>query len=139
VLHPLVGEGPEELQQLRDAGVFVAGFLGAALPAGAPHDVLVRLDERRVSSADDSLQCASFLKDAAAFFAAGAAAEAEAGEQQLLKDLLARTRALVGKIQALAGGAKLSAEALARVELPPHMDRLLLNIASAEAQKDWHK
>jgi len=132
VLHPLVGEGPEELQQLRDAGVFVAGFLGAALPAGAPHDVLVRLDERRVSSADDSLQCASFLKDAAAFFAAGAAAEAEAGEQQLLKDLLARTRALVGKIQALAGGAKLSAEALARVELPPHMDRLLLNSASAE-------
>jgi hypothetical protein len=127
VLYPLVTDGPEELQQL--PGVFVAGFLDQ-VPAGAPYDVLANLDERRVTSSDDSLQCASFLKDAAAFFAAGA----EADDQELLKNLVARTKTLVGKIRALAGedGAKLTAEKLAQIELPAHMDRLLLNIASAE-------
>ncbi len=98
------------------------------MPASVSYDVLVNLEDRRVTTSDDSLQCASFLKDAAAFFAAGSEAE----DQQLLKDLMARTKGLVGKIQALAGNSKLTSEALAQVELPPHMDRLLLNIAQSE-------
>jgi hypothetical protein len=128
VLQPLVSsDSAEELAQLR-AGVFVAGFLKTPPPADL-YDVLVDLEARRVSTSDDALQkCTSFLRDATAFF--GGIQESE--EQEALKSLMARTRTLVSKIQTLSGGAKLTAEMLTQIELPPHMDRLLLNIASAE-------
>jgi hypothetical protein len=133
VMHPLVSvDSPAELQDLRDSGVFVAGFSRDPRAAADVYDVLADLESHRVTvaeSAKESFACASFLRDAAAFFAGKEAAE---DDQEVLKELVGRTTALVGKIRGLAAGGKVSLETVAGLELPPHMDRLLVNVASAE-------
>ncbi len=133
VLHPLVSvDSPAELQDLRDSGVFVAGFARDPRAAADAYDVLADLEARRVAVADsskESFACASFLRDAAAFFAGKEAAE---DDQEVLKELVARTTGLVGKIRGLAAGGRVTMETVAGLQLPPHMDRLLVNVASAE-------
>ncbi len=133
ILHPLVSaDSPAELQELRESGVFVAGFSRDPRGASDVFDVLADLEARRVTVAEgsrESFACQSFLKDAAGFF--GGKEEAE-DEQVVLKELLARTKALVGKIQALGAAEPVTMERLAAMELPPHMDRLLVNVAAAE-------
>lgn len=127
-----------ELEDLSKAGVFVAGF--TTDPRNEMRDdsfdVFCDLNARRVIVSDHAKEAfvmGAFHKDVLQTMVQVASSE-DVDDQTMVKELLAKSKKLVGDIQTLAQahGGSVGMATLRDQQLPPHMDRFLYHVAVAE-------
>jgi len=132
-MRPFVTLSKAELEDLKNAGVFVAGFTSDPMSQGALFDVLVNLNDNSVNVMDhakDDFISTSFHKEMASFLVN--TVNQDLGDQGVIKELVSRTKTLLSKLQSLGTDGKVTLQALKDANLPPHMDRFFYQIALAE-------
>jgi hypothetical protein len=130
LMRPYVTASGPEVAELEATGVWVAGFAGNAREeiSSSLYDVLLDLDSGKVTvseHAQEAFRPVGFVQEVGQLLG-----EENVEDQQLLKNVLAKTKALVSKIQTLATP-KVTMEQLSQVA-PVHMDKFLYNVALAE-------
>lgn len=141
VLRPYVKLDSEvELEELKVANVYCAGFTDSAIKNHEElYDVFVDVNARTVSVASHAkadFMMGAFHKEIATLLVEGSE-NPDLSDQELLKALTAKTRDMLGKLAQLKvadqdGNSYITFDSLQQRRLPPHMDRFLFNIASAE-------
>jgi hypothetical protein len=121
-----------EVEDLQKAGVWVAGFKDDPRALSDSFDVLCDLNIGRVlvnDHAKDAFVMGSYHKDV---LQALTAACAQGDDQNAVKELLSKSKALVAQVQSYSTGGPVTMDTLREKQLPPHMDRFLFLIAQAE-------
>jgi len=131
ILRPFVTLSEIELKDLRDAGVYIAGFTDASCVQKKDYyDLYVDVPARSLTIADhakDAFRLTKFHKTTAEQLVALAA---EQPDKEIITGVAKKTNELRKKIETL--GDDLTLEKLAEMKLPPNMDRFLYNVAKAE-------
>jgi len=131
ILRPYVTLSELELKDLRDTGVYIAGFTdGACATKKDLYDLYVDVPARTLNVADhakDAFRLTKFHKTTAEGFVKLAS---EQTDKEVITAIAKKTNELRTKVKSL--GDDLSLEKLATLKLPPNMDRFLHNVARAE-------
>jgi len=137
LLRPYSTTSEQELKELRNLGVYVAGFTD---PSCANHtdlyDLYVDLTARTYTIADHAqgdFLLTKFHKQTAEAFLALAEKENDA---TLIKGIATKTKELIGNIEGLQtdhdDGRYITMEELGKKKMPPNMAKFLFNVALAE-------
>lgn len=139
-MRPFNNLSDKQLDELRSAGVYVAGFTDPAIKLKKDYyDVLIDITTRGISIAEHAMndfKMGAFHKELATWLVQSSENE-EIPAQSIIKDLAVKTKDLVTKLQMLRvedeeGNKRVTLENLAARKLPPFMDRFLFNVAVAE-------
>eukprot|EP01120_Amphizonella_sp_Union-15-10_P008965 TRINITY_DN330_c0_g1_i2.p1 TRINITY_DN330_c0_g1~~TRINITY_DN330_c0_g1_i2.p1 ORF type:complete len:355 (+),score=56.62 TRINITY_DN330_c0_g1_i2:41-1105(+) len=139
-LRPFMTITEPEIKDIREEGVYVAGFIDPEIKRQEKfYDVFVDVTNRTITVPDhakDDFNLGAFHQELANYLVSKAEDES-VSDQDLIKELTLRTKALIKKLDLLkvkndSGQAYITLEHLQSSRLPPHMDRFLFAVASAE-------
>lgn len=140
ILRPFVNIDDAEIEEMKKAGVYCAGFTDNAVFSRTDlYDVFVDVNNRSVSvseAAKGDFRMGSFHKDMATWMVT-ASEDPDVSNQQIVKELSGRTKGFLQKVESLQveddeGNAFISLSNLQERGLPPHMDRFVYAVAGAE-------
>lgn len=140
ILRPYVNLEEQELEEMKKAGVYCAGFTDNSILSRTDlYDVYVDVNARSVSVSDSAkgdFRLGAFHKELAGWMVS-AAEDPDVTNQQIVKELSGRTKGFLQKLESLQvedeqGNLYISYENLKERGLPPHMDRFCYAVAAAE-------
>jgi len=141
ILRPFVNGSKAELEDLQNAGVYVAGFIDPvkASDSSLIYDIYVDVPAQQITIASNSnadFRTGSYHKEIATYLV-NSAEDKNLSDQDLINGLSAKTRKLIEKLKSWCtknndGTYSLSMETLKEQKLPASMDRFFSNLSIAE-------
>lgn len=139
ILRPLVSSEQEFLDDLSSCGIFIAGTLDSSLSAKSElYDVLLSLQERRVTvtqHALSSMKMCSIHKDMAQLVATAAgdvATRKGSTDNEILKQITAKTSTIISNLKSLAINGKLNEDIINEHVSNVSSQQWLVRLATAE-------
>jgi len=131
ILHPFVTLNEAELKDLRDAGVYIAGFTDAnCVQKKDLYDLYIDVPARSLTVAEHAKDIFRLTKWHKTTAEQIVALSGEQPDKEIITAVAKKTNELRKKIESL--GDDLTLEKLSEMKLPPNMDRFLWNVAKAE-------
>lgn len=135
ILRPLIAGSAEELADLAEAGVYVAGVTAPEMRSRTDlYDVFVDVAGRSITVAEAAkadFQLGSFHRDVAGVLTAAAAAEG-ASAMSVIKAIAVKTKELVTQVKSLGSEGGVSVADIRSKGLPEAMQRFVYATAVAE-------
>jgi len=126
---------PIEMEDLEQAGVYIAGFLSPLIKQKEElYDLFVDLTEHTISVAEHAREDFVQTKFHQEFsgFVTMAVESPEVTDQKLIMAIKKKTGDLIGRLQKIRQEGNITFAVLAEQNLPPNMDAFLYSVASAE-------
>jgi len=140
LLRPLVNVSNQmELQDLTNAGVFIAGFTDNIIKQKEDYyDIILDVDNKTVTVANhakSNFEQTKFHQEFASFITFALEAE-EVTDKKLSMAIKKRTGELIARLTKLKEGGYISFSVLSSQKLAPNMEKFLYAVASAEGMTD---